>query len=77
MAFCKVPELRTFVCNAVIRIPITETRLTTPCLSMCRAALMSLESAIRPDIPLNAIGLLIFMLKVSIFLVIFKDFIIF
>lgn len=65
MAFCKVFELRAPVCNAVIRIPITETRLTTPCLSMCRVAQMSFESAVCPDVPLNAIKLLIFMLRVG------------
>lgn len=66
LAFCRVNELKLHVCSAIVRMPISEKRLSTPSLAMCRAGSQSLEEAINPEVPLNAIRLLNYMCKEAV-----------
>ena len=62
--FCKVPQLRTAVCTALLNQPPPERRLTTPIMAACTTAALSDVEAIRPEIPHNAIRLLTHVVKV-------------
>lgn len=68
LSFCQVNDLRKPLCSTLLQIRPTETRLTTPCNSICRTATLTIEHAIFPEVPFYGIKLIAFILQVSQFL---------
>lgn len=67
LSFCQVNDLRKPLCSTLLQIRPTETRLTTPCNSICRTATLTIEHAIFPEVPFYGIKLIAFILQVSQF----------
>uniref|UniRef100_A0A0N5A856 Protein CIP2A n=1 Tax=Syphacia muris TaxID=451379 RepID=A0A0N5A856_9BILA len=66
LSFCSLSQMRKPTALAVLKCAPTEQRLTTPIISIYNTAKLSFEEAIIPDIPLNAMRLLRYLLKEAI-----------
>lgn len=58
LAFCSLQELRSPVCQAIVRCDPTESQLTTPLMAITEAAALPLDDAINGDVPLKALKIL-------------------
>ncbi|VDN53332.1 unnamed protein product [Dracunculus medinensis] len=63
LSFCSLPQLVSPTALAVLKIPATEQRFTTPIRSICSTSQMSFIDAIVPEVPLKAIRLLRYLLQ--------------
>uniref|UniRef100_A0A7E4W858 Protein CIP2A n=1 Tax=Panagrellus redivivus TaxID=6233 RepID=A0A7E4W858_PANRE len=66
IAVCGLAQLRSPVCQAILRADPNQKRLTTPILAMSRTAAVSFEEAIDPEAPLLAAELLTLVLKEAV-----------
>uniref|UniRef100_A0A158Q819 Protein CIP2A n=1 Tax=Elaeophora elaphi TaxID=1147741 RepID=A0A158Q819_9BILA len=63
LSFCSIVPLRSVTIQAVLRCSSHDERLTTPVLAICNTSGLSFDEAIQPEIPLNAMRLLIYLLQ--------------
>uniref|UniRef100_A0A914R822 Uncharacterized protein n=1 Tax=Parascaris equorum TaxID=6256 RepID=A0A914R822_PAREQ len=73
LSFCSLLQMRTPTALAVLKCPSKEQRLTTPVLSICSTAQMTFDEAIIPEVPLKAIRLLRYILRVFSFIAVSND----
>lgn len=65
LALCKIPELVQPVCSVILKCPPPQKRNTRPSQAVVRTAEMSVEESPLPDVPVQALKLLNYLVKVS------------
>lgn len=65
LALCKIPELVQPVCSVILKCPPPQKRNTRPSQAVVRTAEMSVEESPLPDVPVQALKLLNYLVKVG------------